>query len=97
MYMSKYAWMFGIAVFIALITMASQSLLVTPTIDIGDGVATGVELTGNGLLAFVSTYIKILTFSLPGFPAWITLLVFLPLNLAFGLLLIDTVAPLFGK
>jgi len=34
--------MFGIAVFIVLVTMASQSLLVTPTIDIGDGVATGV-------------------------------------------------------
>jgi hypothetical protein len=94
--MNKYTWMMLLAFFIMLITLAADSILVTPNGGI-DTVPGGIELTFSGILSLFSTYGKILTFNLPGFPAFLTALVFIPINLAFGLLMFDSLAKLFGK
>lgn len=91
--MNKYVLFMIMILFLVLMTFIADSLSITASVDLVDGVPTGADDSIGGIFKLMGTFFKLLTFNLPGIPAAFNF-VFIPLTFGVIYMLIDIIKDL---
>jgi len=87
--MNKYITLMLIFLYLVIITITVGSIGMTTTTEIVGGIPTEQSASILSIFGFIGTFFRILSFSIPEIPEWITFIFFYPVIMVLVYMIVD--------